>query len=109
MDMFGIPNEDNIFINHLNDITLTGKFYIYNCKKKGLKLETYKFLLGCKHCLSTKMSYYATNQKTQQFNQQWGELYICLDNSSYASNIYSNLIEMTNIIKAALFSSHIFC
>ena len=73
--IFGIPNENkNPVINHLNFIILSGKYYIYTCKKCEKPLDLFEFLLDCKSRLNTKYDIMQL-KNPQKFDKYWRELY----------------------------------
>ena len=62
--LFGIPNANqNLTVNHVNYIILTGKYYVNVCKKKCQRLDVYVYLFDCKHHLALKQNIYTKIKK----------------------------------------------
>ena len=73
--IFGVPNErDEPLVNQINFIILYGKFYIYQNKKKGKKLDLYEFLLECKNQIIYKEEAMTIKHEEKKFERIWGEL-----------------------------------
>jgi hypothetical protein len=60
---------------NLNYLLLHGNYHIYRCKKKGIGINLYEFLLDCKNRLQIEQKIMISKDKEDEFNSKWGELY----------------------------------
>ena len=68
----GVPNYDNsndVII--LNFIILFTKYYIYNCKKNGMPIDFFSFLVKLKSCLINEEDRHIMYNRGLVFETKW--------------------------------------